>query len=148
MREDELFAGSQALAFPDHQVFGVRTPAQGFFNDAATFVPVLTAQELVGFVQLALDPREILIRFWPAMRAHFGDDLTRFAADVRKFVRLFCFAQWKRERFAISFRVTAFDLDPKTGFRFPPVQAPFTEELAEMDRYVQRVLEGENTSCS
>ena len=70
-------------------------------------------------------------------------DVPQFAADVRKFVRLFCFAQWKRERFAISFRVTAFDLDPKTGFRFPPVQAPFTEELAEMDRYVEKVLAGE-----
>ena len=73
-------------------------------------------------------------------------DLARFAADVRKFVRLFCFAQWKRERFAISFRVTAFDLDPKTGFRFPPVQAPFTEELAEMDRYVEKVLAAESES--
>jgi hypothetical protein len=51
-------------------------------------------------------------------------------------VRLLCFAQWKRERFAISFRVTAFDLDPKTGFRFPPVQAPFSEELADLDAYV------------
>ena len=71
------------------------------------------------------------------------DDLARFAADVRKFVRLFCFAQWKRERIAISFRVTAFDLDPKTGFRFPPVQAPFTEELAEMDRYVERAFRPE-----
>ena len=64
------------------------------------------------------------------------------AAAIRKFVRLFCFAQWKRERFAISFRVTAFDLDPKTGFRFPPVQAPFTEELAEMDRFVAEVKAG------
>ena len=77
------------------------------------------------------------------MKPYYDNDLARFAADVRKFVRLFCIAQWKRERFAISFRVTAFDLDPKTGFRFPPVQAPFTEELAEMDLYVQRVLESE-----
>ena len=56
-------------------------------------------------------------------------------------MRLLCRAQWKRERFAISFRVTAFDLDPKTGFRFPPVQAPFTEELAELDLYVNRLLD-------
>jgi hypothetical protein len=49
---------------------------------------------------------------------------------------MMCAAQWKRERFAISFRVSSFDLDPKTGFRFPAVQAPFTEELEELDRYV------------
>ena len=57
-------------------------------------------------------------------------------------MKLFCRAQWKRERFAISFRVTAFDLDPKTGFRFPPVQAPFTEELAELRLLVHRLTEG------
>ena len=95
-----------------------------------------------AFVQLALDPREILVRLWPAVREHYEDDLARFAADIRKFVRLFCFAQWKRERIAISFRVTSFDLDPKTGFRFPPVQAPFTEELAEMDQYVAAIQAG------
>jgi NAD+ synthase (glutamine-hydrolysing) len=110
-------------------------------TDEADLMPFAVLDQLMyAFVQLALDPLEILRRYWPAMSAHYDGDLARFAADVRKFVRLFCFAQWKRERTAISFRVTAFDLDPKTGFRFPPVQAPFTEELAEMDRYVQRML--------
>ncbi len=113
-------------------------------TDEADLMPFAVLDQLMyAFVQLALDPLEILRRLWPAMKAHYDDDLARFAADVRKFVRLFCLAQWKRERTAISFRVTAFDLDPKTGFRFPPVQAPFTEELAEMDRYVQDVLAGE-----
>jgi hypothetical protein len=73
---------------------------------------------------------------WPSLSEHYRGDAPAFAAHIRKFVRLFCAAQWKRERFAISFRVTAFDLDPKTGFRFPPVQEPFTVELAELDRYV------------
>ena len=110
-------------------------------TDEADLMPFPVLDQLMyAFVQLALDPLEILRRYWPAMGIYYEGDLARFAADVRKFVRLFCFAQWKRERTAISFRVTAFDLDPKTGFRFPPVQAPFTEELAEMDRYVQRKL--------
>ncbi len=113
-------------------------------TDEADLMPFPVLDQLMyAFVQLALDPLEILIRFWPALRCYYEGDLARFAADIRKFVRLFCFAQWKRERTAISFRVTAFDLDPKTGFRFPPVQAPFTEELAEMDRHVQRILAGE-----
>ena len=112
-------------------------------TDEADLMPFHVLDQIMyAFVQLALDPREILIRLWPALRDHYRGDLPKFAADVRKFVRLFCFAQWKRERIAISFRVTAFDLDPKTGFRFPPVQAPFTEELAEMDRYVAEVLAG------
>ena len=82
-------------------------------------------QFMYAFVQLGLEPVDILRRLWPALGPrYYQGDLRRFAADLRTFVRLFCFAQWKRERFAISFRVTAFDLDPKTGFRFPPVQAP------------------------
>ena len=59
---------------------------------------------------------------------------------------MLCRAQWKRERFAISFRVAAFDLDPKTGFRFPPVQAPFTEELEELDAYVTALCAGSSPS--
>ena len=87
-------------------------------------------------------PVEILRRLWPAFRDHYGGDPAPSPRTSDKFVRMFCFAQWKRERFAISFRVTAFDLDPKTGFRFPPVQAPFTEELAELDRLVADVKAG------
>ena len=114
-------------------------------TDEADLMPFPVLDQLMyAFVQLALDPLEILRRYWPTMRPYYADDLPRFAADIRKFVRLFCLAQWKRERTAISFRVTAFDLDPKTGFRFPPVQAPFTEELAEMDRHVRRVLEAQS----
>ena len=100
-------------------------------------------QLMYAFVQLGLAPLDILRRLWPAVRGHYGDDPAPFAADIRKFVRMICFAQWKRERFAISFRVTAFDLDPKTGFRFPPVQDPFTEELAEMDHFVARLRAGD-----
>jgi len=121
----------------------LRPPGRGQTDEADLMPFAVLDQIMYAFVQLALDPLEILRRLWPAMRPYYGDDLARFAADVRKFVRLFCLAQWKRERTAISFRVTAFDLDPKTGFRFPPVQAPFTEELAEMDRYVQAALAGE-----
>ena len=53
------------------------------------------------------------------------------------FMKKLCFTQWKRERFAISFRVTSFDLDPKTGFRFPPIQTPFTMELKEMWEWIE-----------
>ena len=78
---------------------------------------------------------------WPSLQERYRGDPRPFAAHIHKFVRLLCFAQWKRERFAISFRVTAFDLDPKTGFRFPPVQAPFSEELAELAAYVEALVE-------
>ncbi len=109
-------------------------------TDEADLMPFPILDQLMyAFVQLSLDPVSIFRRLWPAFADHYHGDPRAFAAHIRKFVRLFCFAQWKRERFAISFRVTAFDLDPKTGFRFPPVQTPFTDELAELDRYVEQL---------
>lgn len=87
-------------------------------------------------VQCGRDPVDVFKVLWPSLSAHYGGDPCLFGAHIRKFMGLLVRAQWKRERFAISFRVTAFDLDPATGFRFPPVQAPFTEELADLDAYV------------
>lgn len=111
-------------------------------TDEADLMPFPVLDQLMhAFVQLGLDPIDIFKRLWPNMRPYYpdADGPTLFARDIGKFVRMFCQAQWKRERFAIGFRVGSFDLDPKTGYRFPPVQAPFTEELAELDRHVQRL---------
>jgi len=113
-------------------------PADRRQSDEADLMPYEVLDQLMyGFVQRGQDPLELFRGLWPVMRDRYGRDPRAFAAHVRKFVRMFCAAQWKRERFAIGFRVAAFDLDPKTGFRFPPVQAPFTEELAQLDQWVQ-----------
>ena len=77
---------------------------------------------------------------WPSLRQSYNEDARAFGKHIEKFVRLICFAQWKQRRFAISFRVTAFDLDPKTGFRFPPVQEAFSREIAEMNSYIDSGL--------
>jgi NAD+ synthase (glutamine-hydrolysing) len=76
---------------------------------------------LYRFVQLGESPKAVFQALWPEVRARYAGDALAFAAHIRKFVRLFCF-----------------DLDPKTGFRFPPVQEPFTEELAELDAWVRK----------
>ncbi|MEQ1506006.1 MAG: NAD(+) synthase [Myxococcota bacterium] len=109
-------------------------------TDEDDLMPFAVLDQLMFlFVQRGMDPLEMFRTAWPSMSDRYHGDARAFAAHIRKFVRMFCFAQWKRERFAISFRVTAFDLDPKTGFRFPPVQEPFTVELAELDAYVASV---------
>lgn len=113
-------------------------------TDEDDLMPFMILDQLMfHFVQRGQDPLEMFRTLWPSLAAHYGGRPQAFAAHIRKFVRLFCQAQWKRERFAISFRVAAFDLDPKTGFRFPPVQAPFTEELLELDLYVHHLTEGD-----
>lgn len=87
------------------------------------------------FVQRGQEPLEMFRTLWPSLGDRY-DSPKGLAAHIDKFIKLVCRAQWKRERFAISFRVTAFDLDPKTGFRFPPVQEPFTQELEALHAFV------------
>jgi len=113
-------------------------PADRGQTDEDDLMPFRILDQLMYlFVQKGQDPVEMFRTLWPVVAEDYGDEPRLFADHIAKFIRLFCRAQWKRERFAISFRVTAFDLDPKTGFRFPPVQAPFTEELAALDAYVE-----------
>ncbi len=112
-------------------------PADRTQTDEDDLMPFAILDRLMyEFVQNGRDPVALFEVLWPELGEHYGGATTAFAADIRKFVTLLCRAQWKRERFAISFRVTAFDLDPKTGFRFPAVQAPFREELDALDAHV------------
>ena len=107
-------------------------------TDEDDLMPFFILDQLMHqFVQFGREPLELFQVLWPSLQKHYANQPMKFYAHIEKFVRLICFAQWKRERFAISFRVTAFDLDPKTGYRFPPVQAPFREELAELKTYVE-----------
>ena len=107
-------------------------------TDEDDLMPFFILDQLMHqFVQFGREPLALFQVLWPSLQGHYHNDPMRFYTHIEKFVRLICFAQWKRERFAISFRVTAFDLDPKTGYRFPPVQAPFREELAELRSYVE-----------
>jgi len=138
LRWAERFHGLQALHYVNKQepTAELRPPDQEQ-TDEGDLMPFHVLDQLMyAFVQLGQDPIEMFDTLWPAFESEYASPRD-FAAHIEKFVTLFCRAQWKRERFAISFRVTAFDLDPKTGFRFPPVQAPFTEELAELRAYVE-----------
>lgn len=109
-------------------------------TDETDLMPFAVLDRLIyHFAYLGEEPVVMFQRLWPEMGERYAHDARAFAAHIRKFVRMFCQAQWKRERFAIGLRVTAFDLDPKYGFRFPAVQEPFTAELADLDAYVGRL---------
>ena len=91
---------------------------------------------MYGFCQLALSPLELFERLWPSLSESYQGDPRRLEAHIVRFVKLFCFSQWKRERFAISFRVMSYDHDPKGGGRYPVIHAPFTAELAALRAHV------------
>ncbi len=51
---------------------------------------------------------------------------------VKRFFRLWCQNQWKRERYAPSFHLDDESLDPKSWCRFPILSGAFEEELAKL----------------
>lgn len=52
---------------------------------------------------------------------------------VKRFFRLWCINQWKRERYAPAFHVDDENLDPKTWCRFPILSGGYKKELEELD---------------
>lgn len=115
-------------------------PAEHHQTDEDDLMPFEVLDRLMyHFAYLGEEPLTMFTRLWDSLKDRYDGNANAFADHITKFIKLFCRAQWKRERFAISFRVTSFDLDPKTGFRFPAVQDPFTEELRELRDYVGRL---------
>ncbi|MBC6368580.1 NAD(+) synthase [Algoriphagus sp. AK58] len=53
---------------------------------------------------------------------------------IKKFFRLWSRNQWKRERFAPSFHLDEFNIDPKTWYRFPILSGGFQDELEQLDQ--------------
>ena len=136
-RFHQLEAIQQVIATP--ATAELRPPDQKQTDEDDLMPFEVLDQLMYHFIQLGQEPLTIFRTLWPRMQERYNGQPHLFAAHIRKFVLLLCRAQWKRERFAIAFRVTAFDLDPKTGFRFPPVQEPFTAELQELERYVAQL---------
>lgn len=53
---------------------------------------------------------------------------------VKKFFKLWCINQWKRERYAPSFHLDDENLDPKTWCRFPILSGGFKKELESIEQ--------------
>jgi NAD+ synthase (glutamine-hydrolysing) len=51
---------------------------------------------------------------------------------IRKFFRLWSRNQWKRERFAPSFHLDDYSIDPRSWFRFPILSGGFQQELESL----------------
>lgn len=54
---------------------------------------------------------------------------------IVRFFRLWSRNQWKRERYAPSFHLDDFNVDPKTWCRFPIISGGFEEEIQELLAY-------------
>ena len=54
---------------------------------------------------------------------------------IKKFFRMWCANQWKRERFAPSLHLDDLNIDPRSWCRFPILSSGFIEELAALDNH-------------
>jgi NAD+ synthase (glutamine-hydrolysing) len=65
-------------------------------------------------------------------------DQETLAAWVERFFRLWSRNQWKRERYAPSFHLDSYNLDPRGWCRFPILSGGFEKELADMKEYLAK----------
>ncbi len=59
-----------------------------------------------------------------------GFDYAQLTVYVRRFYSLWSRNQWKRERYAPSFHLDDYNVDPRSWLRFPILSGGFVEELA------------------
>jgi NAD+ synthase (glutamine-hydrolysing) len=59
-----------------------------------------------------------------------GFDEEQLKTYVRRFYTLWSRNQWKRERYAPSFHLDDYNVDPRSWLRFPILSGGFAEELA------------------
>ena len=89
--------------------------------------PVLLAIERLGIYDRK-PPSEIYKILLPAY-----PDQALLKGYIKKFFRLWSANQWKRERFAPSFHLDDWNVDPRSWCRFPILSGNFDRELEDLD---------------
>ena len=76
-----------------------------------------------------LSPRQVLAAL---ETEETGFDHEQLKTFVRRFYSLWSRNQWKRERYAPSFHLDDYNVDPRSWLRFPILSGGFSEELAAL----------------
>ncbi len=90
--------------------------------------PVLNAIERLAFYD-RLAPQEVETRLAEQFPALTPEQRATF---VKRFYTLWSRNQWKRERYAPSFHLDDYNLDPRSWLRFPILSGGFGEELGSL----------------
>lgn len=87
--------------------------------------PLLNRIERLAFYD-RLSPRQVLA----VLEGETDFDKEQLKTYVRRFYNLWSRNQWKRERYAPSFHLDDYNVDPRSWLRFPILSGGFAEELA------------------
>ena len=90
--------------------------------------PLLNRIERLAFYD-RLSPRQVLAVL-ETEETGFGHE--QLKTYVRRFYQLWSRNQWKRERYAPSFHLDDYNVDPRSWLRFPILSGGFAEELAAL----------------
>ena len=86
--------------------------------------------------RLVVRNRNTPVEIYQSLKVSIEYDNNKLIKDITKFFTLFGISQWKRERYAISFHVDDYNLDPKTWCRAPILSGGYEEELEELAKFI------------
>ncbi|GAB2957984.1 hypothetical protein GCM10027048_25980 [Hymenobacter coalescens] len=91
--------------------------------------PLLNRIERLAFYE-RLSPQQVLTRLEAELSADVDPELLK--TYVKRFYTLWSRNQWKRERYAPSFHLDDYNLDPRSWLRFPILSGGFAAELGAL----------------
>ncbi len=99
----------------------------------------LMPYELLNAIEnLAVRDKKSPLDCFKYLEVKYADQINKqqLAIYVERFFKLWSRNQWKRERYAISFHLDDYNLDPRSWCRFPILSGSYKRELEELKDYV------------
>lgn len=88
---------------------------------------------IVEIEKLAIRDKRSPVEIFTILKKRKVEGSELLKTHIKKFFRLWCRNQWKRERTAPAFHLDDFNVDPRTWCRFPILSSGYFDELAELD---------------
>jgi NAD+ synthase (glutamine-hydrolysing) len=88
---------------------------------------------IVQIEKLAIRDKYAPKEIFQKLKSENLEDPELLKSHIKKFFRLWCRNQWKRERTAPAFHMDDFNVDPRTWCRFPILSSGYFDELSELD---------------
>lgn len=104
-------------------------------TDEGDLMPYPLLQEIEGrAIYLKMSPVEIYLE----LKDKLDFKPEEISNSIAKFFRLLAASQWKRERFAPTFHLDDYNVNPRSWYRFPVLSSAFEDELEELEKMTKQ----------
>ncbi|MCS6824556.1 MAG: NAD(+) synthase [Cytophagaceae bacterium] len=104
-------------------------PAEKSQTDESDLMPYAI---MVQIERLAIKQRLSPLQVFEILKVKKLEEENLLKEHIKKFFRLWSRNQWKRERYAPSFHIDDFNVDPRSWCRFPILSGGFEDELSKL----------------